>query len=248
MGAVQAKVRLLAYTPNPELIVATAGRRCYSPLGTEELLEKVEQSDPGAFITKLVQMGHVTPIEHVSFTFAVEGVSRSLLAQITRHRIASFSVQSQRYVSEEATKNRDGVFDYVIPPTIAALGEEAVQEFDQQMRQIQGFYDYWVKRLGGGRETFEDARFVLPNAAATKFVVTMNARELLHFFTLRMCNRAQWEIRNLAEQMLLLVKQVAPTIFANAGPACVRGPCPEGKMSCGRAEEMRTKYGQKVED
>lgn len=248
MGAVRAKVILLGHTPNPELIVATAGRRCYSPLETEALIEKVRDGDPASFIAKLVQMGHVTPIEHATFTFAVEGVSRSLLAQITRHRIASFSVQSQRYVGEEARKNADGVFDYVVPPTIAALGEEAVREFDRQMREIQRFYDYWVEKLGGGRETFEDARFVLPNAAATKFVVTMNARELWHFFTLRMCNRAQWEIRELAEQMLYLVKRVAPTLFTNAGPACVRGPCPEGKMSCGRSEEMRAKYGRRVED
>jgi len=248
LGAVKPKVTLISHTPDPELIVATAGRRCYSPLDTETLMEKARDSDPATFITKLVQMGHVTPVEHATFTFAVEGVSRSLLAQITRHRIASFSVQSQRYVSEEAGRNPDGVFDYVIPPTIAALGEEAIREFDRQMREIQRFYDYWVKKLGGGRETFEDARFVLPNAAATKFVVTMNARELLHFFTLRMCNRAQWEIRQLAEQMLHLVKRVAPTIFTNAGPACVRGPCPEGKMSCGQSEEMRAKYGRRAGD
>lgn len=242
MAARTLQVTLIAHTPFPEQVVALAGRRCYSALDNAALQERVAQDNPGDFIRKLTGMGHVTPIEHASFTFAVEGVSRSLLAQITRHRIASFSVQSQRYVGETAATNPDGVFDYVIPPRIAALGPGAVEEFGRQMREIQQWYDRWVQALGGGRDAYEDARFVLPNAAATRFIVTMNARELLHFFTLRLCFRAQWEIRALAEEMLNLVRQVAPALFVNAGPACVRGPCPEGEMNCGRMQEAREKY------
>ncbi len=243
MGETKLKVLLLAHTPEPEKLAALAGRRCYSRLDNEALWQREEDNNPAAFVAKVTGMGHVTIIEHASFTFAVEGVSRSLLAQITRHRLASFSVQSQRYVGETATQNTGGVFDYVIPPRIAALGEGARAEFARQMRQIQEWYDHWVQALGGTRDAFEDARFVLPNAAETKFVFTMNARELLHFFTLRCCARAQWEIRELANAILRLVKPVAPTIFAKAGPACLRGPCPEGDFSCGMINEVRARYG-----
>lgn len=242
MGERKLKVMLLAHTPRPEVLAAMAGRRCYSGLDNAELIEGEADRDSGALIRKVVGMGHVTVIEHASFTFAVEGVSRSLLAQITRHRLASFSVQSQRYVGETAARNSDGVFDYVVPPPIAALGTEARAEFARQMRRVQEWYDYWVRELGGDRDAYEDARFVLPNAAETKFVFTMNARELLHFFTLRCCGRAQWEIRDLADEILRLVQRVAPSIFAEAGPACLRGPCPEGDLGCGRLTEVRTRY------
>lgn len=242
MGETRRKVLLLAHTAEPEKLAALAARRCYSRLDNDALIADEAQKDPAAFVEKVTGMGHVTIIEHVSFTFAVEGVSRSLLAQITRHRLASFSVQSQRYVGKTAESGADGVFDYVLPPAIAALGAEARAEFARQMRQIQEWYDYWVRVLGGNRDAYEDARFVLPNAAETKFVFTMNARELLHFFTLRCCERAQWEIRELADEILRLVKPVAPTIFAKAGPACLRGPCPEGEMHCGRMKEVRARY------
>ncbi len=242
MGERELKVVLVKHTEGPEVLAALAGRRCYSGLDNEDLVAAEAGRGSGELIQKLVGMGHVTVIEHASYTFAVEGVSRSLLAQITRHRLASFSVQSQRYVGETAAKNPDGVFDYVIPPRIAALGDEARREFARQMRTIQEWYDHWARALGGERDAFEDARFVLPNAAETKFVFTMNARQLLHFFTLRCCERAQWEIRELADRMLDLVKPTAPTIFAKAGPACLRGPCPEGKLNCGRLKEVRKKY------
>lgn len=242
MGERELRVALLTHTEGPEALAALAGRRCYSGLDNDGLVATEAGRDPGELIRKLVGMGHVTVIEHASYTFAVEGVSRSLLAQITRHRLASFSVQSQRYVGETASKSPDGVFDYVIPPRIAALGNEAREEFARQMRTVQEWYDQWAQVLGGGRDAFEDARFVLPNAAETKFVFTMNARELLHFFTLRCCERAQWEIRELANRMLDLVKPTAPTIFAKAGPACLRGPCPEGKLNCGNLKGVRKKY------
>ncbi|MDA8096411.1 MAG: FAD-dependent thymidylate synthase [Clostridia bacterium] len=247
MGQKTLKVTLLQHTAEPERLAALAGKRCYSGLDNENLVRDAREKDPAKFISKVVGMGHVTIIEHASFTFAVEGVSRSLLAQITRHRLASFSVQSQRYVGETASGNSDGVFDYIVPSSIARLGPDRVAEFARQMAQIQEWYDGWVQDFGGGRDAFEDARFVLPNAAETKFLLTMNARELLHLFTLRCCVRAQWEIQALADGMLSLVREVAPTIFAKAGPACLRGPCPEGDLNCGKMKEVREKYRHSAE-
>jgi thymidylate synthase (FAD) len=239
------RVELLRYTTGSEEIVAMGAKLCYYSADIQELKAGIEGEDQSKFIQKLIEMGHYSPIEHASFTFGVEGVSRSLLAQITRHRLASFSVQSQRYVSELGSNNPDGVFDYIIPAQIVDLGDEYIKIFSDQMKQIQSWYDFWVKTLGDrGQESNEDARFVLPNAAETKFILTMNARELLHFFSLRCCNRAQWEIRALAEEMFKLVRRVAPTIFAQGGPSCVSGSCREGKMTCGKAEEVRNKYNQ----
>lgn len=241
MPATQLKVELLQHSPHPEEVVAMGAKLCYSGADIDELHRGVSSGDQSNFIRKLMEIGHLSPVEHASFTFGIEGVSRALLAQITRHRIASFSVKSQRYVK---ASGRDGAgFNYIIPPRISALGAEAVAEFSRQMDKLQEWYDYWNTQLGDlGEASHEDARFVLPNAAETKMVVTMNARELYHFFALRCCNRAQWEIRALAEEMLRLVKQVAPVLFRNAGPGCVSGRCPEGKMTCGRAKEMRRKF------
>lgn len=234
MGQVKVRTELLQYTSNPEIVVATAAKLCYSDAGIAEIREGVEKKDVTKFIQKLVDMNHLSPIEHASFTFGVEGVSRSLLAQLTRHRIASFSVKSQRYVKVKE-------FNYVIPPKIEALGEEAKAEYCRQMEAMASWYQGWTERLEAGEQGNEDARFVLPNAAETKLVLTMNARELMHFFSVRCCNRAQWEIREMAWQMLKLCRQVAPALFSNAGPACVRGACSEGKMSCGRPEEVRAR-------
>ena len=207
-------VRLIAHTPEPEKVVAAAAKLCYSDAHITDLLDGLDEEKTARFLTMLSDLGHASPIEHASFTFGIEEVSRTLLAQITRHRIASFSVQSQRYV-------RLDDFRYVIPPEIEAI-PEAKAAFIESMN--------------------EDARFVLPNACETKMVVTMNARSLQNFFHLRCCSRAQWEIRALAEEMLRLVYPVAPHIFAKAGPACVSGPCPEGKMCCGRTAEVRARY------
>lgn len=240
MGAKSLRVVLLSYTDRPEEKVATAAKLCYSGADLEKLLEGIAKSDQSAFIRKLVRMGHYSPIEHASFTFGVEGVSRSLLAQITRHRIASFSVKSQRYVKEGRA---GGTFDYIVPPRIQALGPRYVEEYNRQMQQVQSWYDFWLEALAAqGEHAKEDARFVLPNATETKLMVTMNARELHHFFNLRCCNRAQWEIRALATEMLRLVKGVAPVLFEQAGPRCVKGACPEGDMSCGEAEKVREFY------
>lgn len=233
MPQAQLRVTLLTHTPDPEKTCALAARTCYSGADGDALQALVSQKDQAAFLRRIVASGHFSVLEHASFTFLAEGVSRALLAQLTRHRIASFSVQSQRYVSLA------GGFGYIVPPRIAALGPDAQAEFEKQMAQMQTWYAEWQSRLGNGEGANEDARFVLPNACETHITFTMNARELLHFFSLRCCNRAQWEIRALAREMLRLCKQVAPVIFENAGPGCVHGACPEGEKSCGLAAQTQ---------
>lgn len=238
--AVIPKAELLAYTPDPEKTVALAAKLCYSDADIAVLKSGVDARDVSGYIRMLVRLGHLSPIEHASFTFGIEGVSRALLAQITRHRIASFSVKSQRYVGIDET------FHYIIPPAIRELGEESVAEYERQMETMTDWYKEWQSKLGVGEKSNEDARFVLPNASETKMVVTMNARELIHFFALRCCNRAQWEIRDIAWQMLRLVTEVAPTLFENCGPTCIKGACSEGKMSCGKSSEVKKYYADTV--
>ena len=252
----KAKVTLLTYTPMPEHVVASAAKLCYSTGDISSVQEKLTDEKAASFVDMLVNIGHESPIEHASFTFGIEGVSRSLLAQITRHRIASFSVQSQRYVNED-------MFEYVIPPYIEA-DEKACEIFKKSMAAAQQEYnrladiltethkkrfisegmDEKSAAIKAEKTAIEDARFVLPNACCTKMICTMNARSLLNFFKHRCCNRAQWEIRSVAEQMLELCRDVAPAIFKNAGPSCIRGNCHEGKMSCGKAEQVREKYAR----
>ena len=247
-------VELLQYTGDPEKIISAAAKLCYSSSGVKDVLDGLDKEKVEKFLKMLMDLGHESPIEHVSFTFGIEGVSRSLLAQITRHRIASYSVKSQRYVKE-------GQFEFITPPAIAE-NPEAYKLYIESMEQAQATYNqladilsekYMVENLEAGmaekqaknqaeKKAIEDARFVLPNACETKMIVTMNARSLMNFFHHRCCSRAQWEIRALADEMLRLVKEVAPTLFSLAGPSCVAGPCPEGKMTCGKAAEMRKKY------
>ena len=249
-----AKVTLISYTPQPEKTVASAAKLCYSPVSIEEIQEGLTEEKTAAFVDMLAEIGHESPIEHASFTFGIEGVSRSLLAQITRHRLASYSVQSQRYVKES-------MFEFVLPPEIEAM-PEAKEEFLRAMEEDQRHYDRLTEILTerhipeflaqgkpekearrlASNKAIEDARVVLPNACATKMVCTLNARSLMNFFTHRCCNRAQWEIRELATEMLRLVLEVAPNLFKNAGPACLRGACSEGKMSCGKQKEVRAKF------
>ena len=250
-------VELLAYTEGCETIIAAAAKLCYSSAGISEILQGLTPEKTESFLKRLADMGHESPLEHLSFTFGIEGVSRSLLAQITRHRIASYSVKSQRYV-------REGAFSYVTPPSISR-NEKVLALYQKAMADCQDMYDKLVAALEeqnaedlmqngmpekearqkAGKMANEDARFVLPNACETKIVMTMNARSLLNFFAERCCNRAQWEIHDLADQMLALVRQKAPTIFAYAGPPCVKGACPEGKMSCGQLKKVREKYLEK---
>lgn len=252
-------VRLIAHTPEPEKVVAAAAKLCYSDAHIADLLDGLNEEKTARFLEMLSDLGHASPIEHASFTFGIEGVSRTLLAQITRHRIASFSVQSQRYV-------RLDDFRYVIPPEIEAIPEAKAAFIDSMNEDAARYLDLVKKleeahtarlvaeglpekqaRAKASKQANEDARFVLPNACETKMVITMNARSLLNFFRLRCCERAQWEIRLLADEMLRLVYPIAPHLFRTAGPACLEGPCPEGKMCCGRAAQVRQKYARQKE-
>ena len=216
------QVELLYHTPDPERAVATAARLCYAPVGASELMESLSEERIRKVLKTILTSGHLSTLEHASYTFAIDGVSRALTHQLVRHRLASFNQQSQRYV-----KFADGL-DVVKPASIAD-NEEASRLFDEMVEKTVEAYQAFLE----AGVPAEDARYILPNAAESKIVVTMNIRELLHFFSLRCCNRAQWEIRELAWKMLELARPTAPFIFADAGPGCVRGACPEGKMTCG---------------
>ncbi len=215
-------VELLYHTPDPERAIATAARLCYAPVGAAELMETMPEERVRSVLTTIMSSGHFSTLEHASYTFAIDGVSRALTHQLVRHRIASFNQQSQRYV-----KFTDGVA--VVKPESVAASPEKETVFDEA---IEACVTAYRKLLDAGVPA-EDARYLLPNAAESKIVVTMNVRELLHFFSLRCCNRAQWEIRDMAHRMLELARPTAPFVFADAGAPCVRGACPEGKMTCG---------------
>lgn len=221
------KVKLVQHTKEPERTVALAGRLCYSPVGVEQLDEKMSEKDVNRLVEKLAGLGHYSTFEHASFTFAVEGISRVLTHQLIRHRIASYSQQSQRYVAERN-------FEYIIPHSVEK-NPQAKERFIALMAEIKDVYndlcDFGINK--------EDARYVLPNATETKIVITMNARSLINFFELRCCMRAQWEIRELAEKMLKEVRSVAPILFAKAGATCEsRRICTEGEMTCGRLQAL----------
>ncbi len=238
MGEAKLKVVLLKHTPDPEAVVAMAAKLCYSSANIDELKKNIETKDQKRFIEKLVKMGHLSPIEHISFTFGIEGISRACSHQLVRHRLASYSQQSQRYVSEKG--------HYIIPPSIKEDAETR-KLFERFMLEAQKAYDLLIGKLNEkgikDEAANQDARFVLPNAAETKIVVTMNARELLHFFNVRCCERAQWEIREAAFQMLQEAKKAAPVIFSKAGPGCLYAPCPEGEFYCGKIKEVRERFG-----
>ncbi|MBQ3094597.1 MAG: FAD-dependent thymidylate synthase, partial [Clostridia bacterium] len=251
-------VTLIAHTPDPEKVVAAAAKLCYSSSDVQTLMDNLTPEKVESFVQMLASYGHESPVEHVTFTFGIEGVSRSCTHQLVRHRIASYSQKSQRYVSEKG-------FEYVTPPEIAA-DADALACYDRAMEQASEAYNELADRLearhyetliAAGKDpkaaasaarkmAIEDARFVLPNACETKIIVTMNARTLLNFFHHRCCNRAQWEIRAVAQEMLALCREVAPTLFSKAGPSCLNGPCPEGTMTCGKIAEMRARYAPKA--
>ena len=228
------KVALLQHTPEPELTIALAARLCYSQVDIEALKERISGVDVKKFLDKIMSLGHQSVLEHASFTFGVDGISRVTSHQLVRHRVASFSQQSQRYVSH---KER---FAVVTPPTIAE-NPEHLALFDAQVAALHAAYGALVE----AGIPAEDARYLLPNATETKIIITMNARELLHFFGVRCCERAQWEIRAMAVEMLRLVKGVAPTVFEKAGPGCLAGPCPEGSMCCGKMTQVREFFREK---
>lgn len=215
------EVTLIGHTPDPELTVAAAARLCYSPASVDELLDGLTLAKARKLINQLREMGHLSPFEHASFTFGIAGVSRSVSHQLVRHRIASYSQQSQRYVAFSE-------LPLVVPPTIVE-NPEALQQFNTAMEAVKEAYSSLLELVPA-----EDARYVLPNASQTNLVMTMNARSLHNFFTLRCCTRAQWEIRAVAWRMLDLVQEAAPSLFTDAGPSCWSAiGCQEGAMSCG---------------
>ena len=216
------KVTLITHTPEPEKVIASAAKLCYSSSDIEMLMNGLTSEKIETFIKKLTDLGHQSPLEHCTFTFGIEGVSRALSHQLVRHRIASYSQKSQRYVKE-------GQFEYIVPPTITE-NQADINVYESFMRHCQEAYDYFIRN---GIPS-EDARFVLPNACETKIIMTMNIRSLLHFFEERCCNRAQWEIRQMANMMLDICIEKAPILFAKAGASCIRGKCKEGTMSCGQ--------------
>ncbi len=210
------KIKLLKFTNDPEKICAVATKLCRSSENIDEISGNFTKKKIKELIGRIISCGHHSVLEHSSFTFGVEGVSRVLLAQLTRHRIASFSVQSQRCVRFE-----NGV-EYVVPGTIKK-NKTLLKKYDNFLKNTETLYKEF---LDAGIPA-EDARYILPNASATKMVITMNARELRHFFSLRCCNRSQWEIRDLACLMLNLVRKEAALLFSDAGPDCVRKGCNE---------------------
>lgn len=248
------KVTLITSTPNPEKSIACAAKLCYANSSIDVLYDGLTDEKSADFVEMLAGLGHESPIEHVSFTFGIEGISRACSHQLVRHRIASFSQQSQRYVDMDN-------FEYIIPPEIQKSGE-AKKVFIQAMEAALNSYkllsdklseEYYqvyltegqsenVAKISAQKKAQEDARFVLPNACETKLIVTMNARGLLNFFKHRCCNRAQWEIKAVADEMLKLVCELAPTLFSSAGPSCYKKTCTEGKMTCGQSAQMRAFY------
>ena len=223
------EVTLLSHTKDIEALIAAAARTCYSPMTTAEIFETMN-ADPAKnaeFIRRLKEMGHESPLEHVSFTFGIDGVSRSLTHQLVRHRVASFSQQSQRYVAGNK-------FNFVTPHSIQknANLQLAYSKFLMQSMEM-------YEALVANGIPKEDARYVLPNATTSNIVVTMNVRELFHFFSVRCCTRAQWEIRELAWKMLELCERVSPMLFTGCGAFCDQvGYCKEGTMSCGRCPTL----------
>ena len=291
------KVEILSHTPRPEKVISMAGKLCYSQVGIEDLKENLTPMKCDKFIEKLMSMGHESPLEHVTFTFGIEGISRACSHQIVRHRIASYSQQSQRYVKLDQ-------FEYIIPPAIAEDEYYSKYIFETHMKESQKVYDELVERLIAikliseeyceevenvkcdletegiyiiknnkltsnethvtiflnkffktnhklyskvEKQAIEDARYVFPNACETKIIVTMNIRTLYHFFEERCCERAQWEIRELATEMLRQCKKVSPILFEDCGPKCVKGKCTEGNMSCGLSKEKKELFGGKNE-
>ncbi len=245
------KVKLLTYTPDAEKMIAAAAKLCYAKSDIDTLLDNLTPEKVESFLKMLEDLGHESPVEHASFTFGIEGVSRALLAQITRHRIASFSVQSQRYVSKAD-------FSYILPPEIEKI-PEAKEEFIAAMEEDARHYESLREKLiaahlktnleagmpeaeakrAAEKKANEDARFVLPNACDTRIIMTMNVRSLNNFFRLRCCTRAQWEIREVAIAMLREVRAVCPLLFGRSGPSCLWGACAEGAYTCGKAGEVR---------
>jgi thymidylate synthase (FAD) len=228
------KVSLIASTPDPERTAAAAARQCYSKFSATRALQNMTDDDVSKQLRKVIGNGHLSTLEHVSFTFSIEDISRACSHQLVRHRIASYSQQSMRYVRLEE-------INFITPESISN-NDKAIALYNNALERCKECY----KELQEIGVPTEDARYILPQASPTKIVVTMNVRALMNFFELRCCLRAQWEIRQLACKMLELVREIAPTMFEGAGPACVsRKVCPEKDYNCPKWIDLYKK-GQNV--
>lgn len=234
---VKPKVSIIAHTLNPEMTVAKAGKLCYSPVGVEEIEKKLTDEEVDRFVNMLARIGHESPLEHSVFTFAVEGISRACSHQIVRHRLSSFSQQSQRYVNLKDT------FIYITPPEIEVFDKvnkryiESMNESFEAYVEISyllknRYIEEGMKEKDAEKKAIEDARYVLPNASETKMVFTMNARTLLNFIKHRDCERSQWEIREMTRLMVAELMKISPKLFSRCGASCRYGSCKEGQMSC----------------
>lgn len=222
------EVRLLAHTPEAERLVAVSARVCTSPVDFDRLEEQLTPGKIRKLVRHLVEVGHHSTLEHVNFTWLVSGISRVASHQLVRHRIASYSQASQRYISLE----EDCPFE--TPPSLEGR-DDWRERYDRHFRESHELY----RSMVDDGIPCEDARFVLPQAVTTRVLFTMNARTLLHFFALRSCERAQHEIRAVARKMLALARDVCPTIFEKAGPPCVtEGRCRETQGDCPRRPEQ----------
>lgn len=246
MPKVNPKVKLVNYTKNPEKLIADSARLCYA--SNEENIanlfndNKIDPKDDARMVRFLSSNRHLSPLEHASFNFYIEGVSRALTHQLVRHRIASYSQRSQRYVSHQD-------FDYIIPPSFleANLEEDYVNVMESINKSYKDLSEKLNKKLNlSSEELNQDARYILPNACETKILVTMNSRSLLNFFSERLCNRSQWEIRTTANKMRDLVLPIAPNLFSPSGPKCYsQGKCYEGKYGCGKSKEVKEFFSKK---
>lgn len=214
-------VKLINYTKEPERVIAAAARLCYSERSGEDLFENLSDEEVKKLVKNILNLGHYSVLEHVSFTFSISGISRVTTHQLVRHRVGcSYSQRSQRYIEEDN-------FSFIIPPSIKER-PELLAKYTQAMENLNRLYEEFAEIVPK-----EDARYLLPQAIESNIIVTYSLRALLHFIELRTCKRAQWEIQILAWRMLKEAKKVAPLLFEDAGPGCLRGGCPEGKMSCG---------------
>ena len=223
------RVELISYTRDPEITCA----KCASVSWRRKSLKDLTLDQAREIIEQVLGYGHESVIEHASFTFFVDGVSRSLTHQLVRHRLASYTQQSMRYVDLTRSER------YFIKPKSISKNQELSELFDDINAECKDAYDQFRKE----GIPAEDARFLLPIATQTKIAMTMNARELRHFFALRCCLRSQWEIRELANRILKICKSIAPSLFRNAGPSCVGLEyCPEAELTCGKLEEVMKMY------
>lgn len=227
-------VYIIARTSNPLQTIETAARTCYSDKSPKEIIEDIKNhpnhEKSMKYVRGVFKSGHLSVFEHVSFTFGIEDVSRAFLAQITRHRLASFSVRSQRYVDMRSA------YQNTIEETLKYLSN---MKEENVIKYINESFEGYNASLEDG-DLKEMARLLLPEATLTTMVVTMNVRELVHLFSLRLCVRAWKPMRDVVEKMYECVMEELPEVFELVGPSCkTLGYCPEGNRSCGKAPTIK---------